>query len=166
MNLRPAIAADMAAVTALYAPFVQTSTITFELEPPSIEEMTRRWQALVTAGYPYWVAVDGVGMLLGYAYCGPFRSRLAYKHCAENSVYVVPGNRRAGLGRILMETIIAQATAQGINQMLAVITDTHDTLASLAFHEAIGFKRVGTLEKVGFKFERWLDVALLQRSLD
>lgn len=165
MELRPAQAGDMAAIAALYGPFVETSTITFETAAPDADEMTRRWRALVGAGYPYLVAVDEAGTLQGYAYCGPFRSREAYRFCAESSVYIAQGARRTGLGALLMEQIMEEAAAKGIAQVLAVITDTQDTVASLAFHEALGFRRVGTLERIGRKFDQWLDVALLQRSL-
>lgn len=166
MHMRPAHAGDMAAIAALYSPFVLTSTVTFELEAPDAAEMQRRWMALVAAGYPYYVVVDGDDAVLGFAYCGPFRSRPAYRYCCENSVYIAPQARRRGLAKALMEQIIADAKASAMTQMLAVITDTNETAASLAFHESLGFKRVGTLEKAGFKFDRWLDVALLQRSLE
>jgi phosphinothricin acetyltransferase len=166
MHMRLANAGDMAAIAALYRPFVLTSTVTFELEAPDAAEMQRRWKALVDAGYPYYAALNDQEELLGFAYCGPFRSRPAYRYCCENSVYIAPQARRRGLAGALMEQIIADAQASGMTQMLAVITDTNETAASLAFHESLGFKRVGTLEKAGFKFERWLDVALLQRSLE
>lgn len=165
MHLRPAEASDMAAIAALYKTFVDGSTITFETDAPDDAEMVRRWRALVDGGYPYLVAIDKAGTLQGYAYCGPFRTRAAYRFCAENSVYIAPGARRGGLGRALMEEILTQSASAGITQVLAVITDTQETAASLAFHEALGFRRVGTLEKVGHKFDQWLDVALLQRSL-
>lgn len=165
MNIRPAGAGDMEAIAALYRPFVEASTITFEVDAPSAQEMTRRWQALIDGGYPYLVAVDVRGALLGYAYCGPFRTRAAYRFCSENSVYVAPDARRKGIGQALMEAITDRAQAAGLTQMLAVITDTQETAASVAFHEALGFYRVGTLEKAGFKFDRWLDVAILQKAL-
>lgn len=164
--MRLANAGDMAAIADLYRPFVLTSTVTFELEAPDAAEMQRRWQSLVDAGYPYYAALNDQEELLGFAYCGPFRSRPAYRYCCENSVYIAPQARRRGLANALMEQILADAQASGMTQMLAVVTDTNETAASLAFHESLGFKRVGTLEKAGFKFDRWLDVALLQRSLE
>ncbi|MEM6834784.1 MAG: N-acetyltransferase family protein [Pseudomonadota bacterium] len=162
--IRPAQEADMPAIAALYAPLVSSSVVTFELEPPSPEDMTARWQNLVQAGYPYLVAYEGTEFR-GFAYCGPFRSREAYRFITENSVYLAPSAQSKGLGKALMEGVIAGARRKGCTQMLAVITDVPECAASLAFHAALGFERVGTLRSAGYKFDRWLDVALLQRVL-
>lgn len=162
--IRPAGLADMAAIAAIYGPLVETSVITFETDPPSAEEMARRWQDLEAGGFPYLVAETG-GHVHGYAYAGPFRTRAAYRYCVENSVYIAQGAQRGGLGAALMAALVDACQAKGFTQMLAIVTDAPDTAYSLAFHQAIGFEKVGKLSKAGFKFRRWLDVAVLQRPL-
>ncbi|MEO0410763.1 MAG: N-acetyltransferase family protein [Pseudomonadota bacterium] len=161
----PARAEDMPAITDIYAPLVETSVITFEIDPPDAAEMTRRWHALVDAGYDFLVAHDDDGIVQGYAYSGPFRSRAAYRYSVENSVYIHPKAQRKGRGVALMDTLITASQARGFAQMIAVVTDTPDTAYSLAFHDKLGFERAGTLHKAGFKFRQWLDVTFLQRPL-
>ncbi|MEM7571015.1 MAG: N-acetyltransferase family protein [Pseudomonadota bacterium] len=155
----------MAAITELYAPLVENSVITFELEAPTADEMARRWQVLMQAGCDYLVAEGPEKQVLGYAYYGPFRSRAAYAHCVENSVYIAPKAQRTGLGRALMEALIERASVRGLKEMIAVITDAPDTAYSIAFHSALGFADAGRLRGVGHKFNRWLDVRLMQRRL-
>ncbi len=102
--------------------------------------------------------------ILGYAYAGPYRPRPAYRFSVENSVYVAPGLEGQGVGRALLEELIEGCTALGLRQMIAVVGDSGH-LPSIAFHEALGFTRVGTLRAVGFKFGRWVDSVILQRAL-
>lgn len=163
--IRPARAEDMPAIAAIYAPLVESSMITFEVDPPGAAQMQQRWQTLVDDGYDYLVAQTDGGAVQGYAYSAPFRTRAAYRYCVENSVYVRSDAQRAGVGMALMQALIAASQARGFTQMIAVVTDASDTAHSLAFHEKLGFERVGTLRKAGFKKRRWLDVTLLQRPL-
>lgn len=155
----------MAQIAAIYAPLVETSVITFELDVPDAADMTRRWRALVEGGYAYLVALDDGGSVSGYAYCGAFRTRAAYRHCVETSVYVHPKAQGSGVGKALMEALMSASKASGFTQMIAVVTDAPETQYSLAFHAALGFETVGTLTKAGRKFDRWLDVTLLQKPL-
>jgi L-amino acid N-acyltransferase YncA len=150
----------MAAVAAIYAHAVLQGTASFELEAPDAAEMERRWRALIDA-YPYLVA-ERDGVIVGYAYAGPYRTRPAYRSTCENSIYVSPAAHRTGVGRALMEALIAECAARGYKQMLAGVTGGE---ASVALHEALGFRVVGRFEAVGFKFERWIDVVWLQRAL-
>ena len=161
--IRPAVLGDIPAITLIYAHAVQHGTASFELEPPNEEEMARRMQALLDNDYPYVVATES-GAVLGYAYAGPYRARPAYRWTIEDSVYVAPQAQGRGIGRLLLDALIKDAEARGFRQMIAVIGDSNQT-ASIRLHAAAGFRNVGTLQSVGFKFERWLDTVLMQRAL-
>jgi L-amino acid N-acyltransferase YncA len=117
----------------------------------------------MAGGYPYLVAEVG-GILAGYAYAGVYRARPAYRWTIEDSVYVDTGMQRRGLGRILLDRLIAESEERGFRQMIAVIGDSAHA-GSIELHRAAGFRMVGTFEHVGFKFGRWLDTVLMQRPL-
>jgi L-amino acid N-acyltransferase YncA len=163
VNIRPAVPGDIEAITRIYAEAVERGTATFEIKAPDAAEMGRRLHAVIAEGYPYLVA-ERAGVVAGYAYAGPYHSRPAYRWTVENTIYVDPQRHRAGLGRLLMAGLIAQAEQRGFRQMIAVIGDTANA-ASLALHAAVGFRRIGTLQSVGFKHGRWLDVVVMQRPL-
>jgi phosphinothricin acetyltransferase len=154
---------DIAAITAIYADAVRYGCASFEIEPPDETEMTARRERLLAGGFPYLVA-ERDGDLVGYAYAGPYRPRPAYGATVENSVYVHPDAHHKGVGSILMRHLIAAAEARGFRQMVAVIGDSHNR-ASIALHESLGFRHVGTLAAVGWKHGRWLDSVLMQRAL-
>src|SRR5712671_5982967 len=162
-SIRPATPADIPAITRIYAHAVRHGTASFELEPPDEAEMTRRQRALIEGGYPYLVAeIDGI--VAGYAYAGPYRARPAYRWSVEDSIYVAPRLHRRGVGAALLGRLIADAEQSGFRQMIAVIGDSSQA-PSIALHRAAGFRTVGTIENVGFKFGRWLDSVLMQRAL-
>lgn len=161
--IRPATAADVGAVTAIYGHYVRTHTATFELDPPDEAEMAARMRAVVDAGLPYWVA-EKDGAVAGYHYVAPYRPRPAYRFTVENSVYIAPEHVGAGMGRALLARAIADCTALGLREIVAVIGDS-DNQPSIRLHRGAGFAHVGTLRNVGFKFERWLDTVIMQRSL-
>ena len=161
--IRAATPADIAAIKAIYDHAVRHGTASFELEPPDEAEMARRRQTLVEAGYPYLVA-EADGALVGYAYAGPYRPRPAYRWSVEDSVYVAPALHRRGIGAALLDRLIVAAEQRGFRQMIAVIGDSAQT-PSIALHRAAGFRLIGAIEHVGFKFERWLDTVLMQRAL-
>jgi L-amino acid N-acyltransferase YncA len=163
ISIRPAALSDIAAIARIYADAVAHGTASFEIEPPSEAEMTRRQQALLGKGYPYLVA-DVANIVAGYAYAGPYRDRRAYDWCVEDSVYVAPGFHRKGIGRRLLMRLVSEADARGYRQMLAVIGDSANA-ASVAVHAAVGFRLVGTFQSIGFKHGRWLDTVLMQRPL-
>lgn len=161
--IRPATPSDIAAIARIYAHAVRHGTASFELDPPDEAEIARRYSALHDAGFPYLVAeIDGT--VAGYAYAGPYRARPAYRFTIEDSLYIDPNMQRRGIGRALLERLLAEAQARGYRQMVAVIGDSAQT-PSIALHEALGFRTVGTFEAVGFKFGRWLDSVLMQKAL-
>ena len=162
-EIRPAIAADLAFVTEIYAEAVRFGTATFELVPPDLAEMTRRFRTLRDGGFPYLVALLE-GRVAGYAYAGPYRPRPAYRFTVENSVYLQPAIHRRGIGRQLLQRLIAECEASGFRQMIAVIGDSAN-VGSIGVHTKCGFQMIGTHPSVGLKFGRWLDTVMMQRAL-
>ena len=163
LEIRPAIASDLPSVTDIYADAVRFGTATFELVPPDLAEMTRRFQALMDGGFPYFVAVLE-GRVAGYAYAGPYRPRPAYRFAVENSVYLQPAIHRRGIGQQLLQRLIRECEARGFRQMIAVIGDSANA-GSIGVHTKCGFQMIGTHPSVGFKFGRWLDTVTMQRAL-
>jgi phosphinothricin acetyltransferase len=163
VSIRPAAEADIPAVTRIYAHAVKTGTASFELEPPTETEMTRRMKALLDGGHPYIAATIG-GVLAGYAYAGPYRPRPAYRFAVEDSIYVDQTSQRRGVGRVLLKHLIEESEKRGFRQMVAIIGDSANA-PSIELHRAMGFRMVGNFENVGYKFERWLDSVLMQRAL-
>ena len=165
--LRPSALADLPAITAIYAWNVLNGTGTFELEVPDVPEMTRRREDVLSKGLPWLVAerqANGSSEIVGYAYANHFRPRRAYRFCLEDSIYLSPQAAGQGVGKLLLAELLAQCEARGARQMLAVIGDSANT-ASIAVHRALGFEITGKLTAAGWKFERWLDVILMQRNL-
>ncbi|MBP8294667.1 MAG: N-acetyltransferase [Burkholderiales bacterium] len=154
---------DILAVTAIYGYHVTTGLASFELEPPPVGEMLRRYSELTAQGYPYLVA-ERDGRIVGYAYAGAYRARPAYRFSVENSVYVDPDARRAGIGGTLLRALVAECERMGFRQMVAVIGDSANT-ASIGLHAACGFAPIGVLPAIGYKFGRWVDSVFMQRPL-
>jgi phosphinothricin acetyltransferase len=163
LTLRPSTDADIPAITAIYAHAVLHGTASFELDPPIEAEMLRRRAAILAGGYPYIVA-ERDGAILGYAYAGAYRTRPAYRSTVEDSIYVSPTAQGQGIGRVLLEALIAECEARDFRLMVAVIGD-EDSRGSIALHKSLGFELVGILKGVGYKHGRWLSTVLMQRTL-
>lgn len=161
--LRDGLETDLAAATALYRHHVVNGSASFETEPPDEAEMGRRRADVRARGLP-WLVAESDGRCLGYAYAGPFRLRPAYRFTVENSIYIAPEAIGQGLGRLLLAELIARCERAGARQMLAVIGDSANQ-ASVGLHRALGFSHVGVLQAVGWKFDAWRDVVLMQRAL-
>jgi phosphinothricin acetyltransferase len=162
-EIRSAAEADLPFVTEIYTHAVLHGTATFELIPPDLAEMTRRFRTLMDGGFPCLVAsLDG--RVVGYAYAGPYRPRPAYRFTVENSVYLDPSIHRRGIGLALMQRLIAECEARGYRQMIAVIGDSANA-GSIGVHTKTGFTMIGTHPNVGLKFGRWLDTVMMQRAL-
>ena len=161
--IRPSAQADIPSIVAIYADAVVHGTASFELEPPSADEMARRREAILAGGYPYLVA-EREGAVAGYAYAGAYRPRPAYRSTVEDSVYVAPIARGQGIGRALLAALIEACETRDFRLMVAVIGDRAST-GSIKLHEALGFAHVGVLDNVGFKHGRWLASVLMQRPL-
>ncbi|WP_374631695.1 N-acetyltransferase family protein [Ferrovibrio sp.] len=168
ITLRAAQLSDLPQIQEIYAHHVATGLASFEESPPDLAEMTRRFETLMAAGYPYLVAeVNGPeadSRVEGYAYAGAYRARPAYRFSVENSIYVRADGTRRGLGKRLLEALIDECAKRGYRQMVAVIGDSANH-ASIGVHAACGFEMIGTLPSIGFKFGRWVDSVLMQRPI-
>ena len=162
-RVRDAVAADLPAVFAIYDEQVLHGTATFDTEPKTEAERTRWFEAHPRARYPVIVAEEG-GEVLGWARLQPWSDRCAYARSAEDSVYVRADARGRGVGRALLAELLGRAREAGLAVVLARVVAGNP--ASLRLHEAAGFRAVGTMRRVGEKFGRILDVALLDLHLD
>lgn len=161
--LRDSRAGDIPAIAGIYGHWVRHGLASFELDPPDMEEMARRRDAVLAGGYPYLVAEDA-GRVLGYAYAGAYRTRPAYRFAVENSIYVAPEGGRRGVGQALLRGLIGRCEALGFRLMVAVIGDS-DNAASIGLHAACGFRHAGLLPAIGWKHGRWVDSVLMTRAL-
>jgi len=161
--VRAATEADMAAVQAIYAEHVLNGLGTFEETPPSTDEMLARRAAVLRLGLPYLVAEES-GRIVGYAYANTYRTRPAYRHTIEDSVYVAQGLEGRGIGSALLRALIDECEKGPWRQMVAVIGNSANR-GSVALHERLGFRNAGTLIAVGYKFGQWVDTVLMQRPL-
>lgn len=171
VQIRPATPEDLPAIAAIYAHAVLHGTGTFEITPPSLADMTARHAEVTGRGLPWLVAhtattrdAEPGQTVIGYAYANWFRPRPAYRFFVEDSLYVAPEVHGQGVGRLLLSELIAQCTLRGARQMVAVIGDS-DNHGSIGVHKACGFEPTGVLRSSGWKFDRWLDVVLMQRAL-
>jgi L-amino acid N-acyltransferase YncA len=163
ITIRNSSPGDIAAIAQIYAHHVMHGTATFELTPPKGDEMARRRVAVLGEGLPFLVAERG-GAIAGYAYAGLYRPRPAYRFTVEDSIYLHPDHLRKGIGRQLLTELVARCETGRLRQMVAVIGDSANT-GSIRVHELLGFRHVGVFQGVGWKFGRWLDTVLMQRSL-
>lgn len=162
--IRDAVETDIPAVAALYGREVLSGTATFEMDPPSLAEMTSRFAAVRHHGLP-WLIADIEGRFAGYAYASPFRPRPAYRYAVEGSIYVEEAARGRRVGRMLLEALIARTRSMDLRHLIGAVSDSETSAASIALHRALGFQEVGAYRQVGYKFDRWLDVTLMQLDL-
>ncbi|MBS7792773.1 GNAT family N-acetyltransferase [Roseococcus sp. SDR] len=163
MIIRDATAADLDAITAIYAHHVRTGTGTFEETPPDAAELGQRMAKVQAAGCA-WLVAENEGWIVGYGYYAQIRDRSAYRFTAEDSIYVRDDVRGMGVGKALVQALIEHATARGFRQMIAVIGDS-ENVGSIGLHSSLGFRQVGTMKAVGLKFGQWVDVVTMQRAL-
>jgi len=165
ISIRSATVADLDRIVGIYSHAVTNGTASYELEPPSREEMEKRFAALAEGGFPYIVA-ESEGTIAGYAYAGPFRPRPAYRFIVEDSIYVAPEAQGQGIGRVLLASLIDACAILGFRQLVAVIGDGRTNLASVKLHERAGFRHSGLLEGSGYKHGRWLDTVFMQLTMN
>ncbi|MCF8168549.1 MAG: GNAT family N-acetyltransferase [Rhodoferax sp.] len=161
--LRTSSSPDIPAVTAIYTHHVLYGTGTFEVTPPTEQEMAARRDDVLSKGLPYLV-LEEAGAVTGFAYCNWFKPRPAYRYSAEDSIYLAPSAHGRGLGRLLLVELMAQAERAGVRKLIAVIGDSANH-GSIGVHRACGFEHVGTLTHCGWKFDRWLDVVMMERAI-
>jgi phosphinothricin acetyltransferase len=163
INIRDAAIADLPAITEIYRESVLHGEATYELDPPDEAEMEKRFATITGQNFPYIVAEDDKGTLLGYAYASQFRTRPAYRYLAEDSIYIAPAARGQGIGSRLLDALISRTASLGLRQLVAVIGGPNP--ASIAVHEKAGFRHTGLMPATGFKFGRWLDTVIMQLEL-
>lgn len=161
--IRNSLPEDIPAITAIYKHHVLHGTGTFEIDPPSCDDMANRRADVIGKGLPYLVATDG-SQILGFAYCNWFKPRPAYRFSAEDSIYLAPEALGRGLGRSLLTELMQRAEAAGVRKLIAVIGDSANQ-GSIGVHQSVGFTHVGVLKSCGWKFDRWLDVVLMDKAL-
>jgi L-amino acid N-acyltransferase YncA len=163
VQIRAAAPPDLAAVREIYAFHVLHGLASFEEEPPALEEIARRHGEVLRLGLP-WLVAEDAGEVIGYGYCSRYRTRPAYRHTLEDSVYIRDGEQGKGAGRALLGELIRICEALNYRQMIAVIGDSGNA-GSIALHASLGFVRAGVLRSVGYKLGRWVDSVLMQRAL-
>ena len=161
--IRPSEERDIAQITEIYAHHVHHGTGTFEVEAPSEADMTQRRSDVLSKALPYLVAARD-DRVLGFAYCNWFKPRPAYRYSAEDSIYLAPDALGQGYGSALLAELMTQAERAGVRKLIAVIGDSNNQ-ASIGVHRSAGFSHVGTLKSCGWKFDRWLDVVLMDKAL-
>ena len=162
-RIRPSRDEDLPSICAIYGHHVLHATGTFETVPPTEAEMAARRADVLAKGLPYLV-VEDAGQLLGFAYCQWFKPRPAYRFSAEDSIYLHPDARGRGLGQQLLAALIEQAQQAGLRKLIAVIGDSANA-ASIGVHRSQGFEPAGVIRSCGWKFDRWLDIVLMEKTL-
>ena len=159
--LRNAVAGDVPEIMEIYAPYILSSTATFEYTVPTLEEFRQRFDA-VTAQYP-WLVWEEKGQILGYAYASAPYSRAAFAWCAEPSIYLRPDAKGRGIGKALYTALEKILALQGYHVLYALITE--ENRESLAFHEHFGYKKQAVFPACGMKFNRWLGLVWMEKRL-
>jgi len=161
--IRPSREDDLDAITRIYGHHVLHGTGTFETAPPSVADMAVRRADVLGKGLP-WLVIEEDGQVLGFAYGNWFKPRPAYRFSVEDSIYLAPDTAGKGWGRALLAELMAQLERGGVRKVMAVIGDSANA-GSIGVHRALGFEHVGVVASCGWKFDRWLDIVLMQRSL-
>jgi phosphinothricin acetyltransferase len=154
---------DVPRIAEIYGHHVLHGLASFEETPPEPAEIARRRGDILARGLPYLVA-EREGRVAGYCYAGPFRPRIGYRYTLEDSIYIDAAEVGRGIGRKLLEPLLLRCEALGYRQMVAVIGG-RETVASIRLHAALGFTHVGVFSGIGFKFGRWVDTVLMQKTL-
>ncbi|HEY9095526.1 MAG TPA: GNAT family N-acetyltransferase, partial [Hydrogenophaga sp.] len=161
-TIRPSSDQDLPAITHIYGHHVLHGTGTFETTPPSEGDMAARRADVLGKGLP-WLVVEDEGRVLGFAYANWFKPRPAYRFSCEDSIYMAPEAAGKGLGRALLAELMAVLERAGVRKVMAVIGDSNNA-GSIGVHKALGFEPAGVIANCGWKFERWLDIVLMQKS--
>jgi phosphinothricin acetyltransferase len=162
-GVRDATLDDLKFVTAIYAHHVVSSTATFELSPPTLRQIKKKYSEIRDSGFPYLVAATD-NRVLGYCYATSYRARPAYRFTLEDSVYIAPNNEGMGIGTALLNSLIERVSNASFKTMIAVIGGGDNT-ASIRLHKKCGFADAATLRSVGFKFGNWVDTVVMQKAL-
>lgn len=163
-SIRDATVADLPSIREIYNHYVMNSTVTFDEKAMTLQALRKKFEKVSKLGMPFIVAENPAGQILGYAYVYPWKEKAAYRFTVENSIYLGPASTGKGLGTVLMRELLDRSKAAGVKEIIAVIADKGAD-ASIEMHRSFGFKQIGHMGKVGFKFDRWLGTVLMQKSL-
>lgn len=161
---RPVTDGDVVAMLDIYNHYVGSSTVTFDLDPWSAEDMTHKIEMVAELGMPFIVA-ELAGDIIGYGYLSTWREKCAYETTMENTLYLRDRARGSGIGRLLLDELLRLGSDSGVREVIAVIANTADAAPSIRLHEKAGFARVGEMNRVGRKFDEWVGVVMMQKSL-
>ncbi len=164
VSFRPAEAADAPTLAAIYNHYVYASNVTFDLDAWTANDMSHKINSVTALGMPFIVA-ERDGDIVGYGYLSTFREKAAYAKTMENTLYLRVDARGGGIGGPLLDALCQLGAAVGVREIVAVIANTTDAVPSIRLHERAGFARVGELERVGRKFDEWIGVVMMQKSL-
>ena len=163
-TFRPATNADARALVDIYNHYVSTSTVTFDLDVWTADDMTHKIVTVAALGMPFIVA-EREGKLVGYAYLSTFREKAAYDTTMENTLYLHESARGLGIGGTMLEELCRLGAIAGVREVVAVIANTPDAVPSIRLHDKAGFTRVGEMDNVGRKFDEWIGIVMMQKSL-
>jgi L-amino acid N-acyltransferase YncA len=163
-SIRQAVPEDLPHIREIYNHYVLNSMVTFDEKPTTLAAMQRKYARAAKAKMPFIVAVSPNNIILGYAMVSPWKEKAAYRYTVENAIYLGPASTGKGLGKALMGELLVRAKAAGAREVIAVIADK-GAEASIHLHQSFGFKQIGHMGRVGFKFGRWLGTVLMQKSL-
>jgi phosphinothricin acetyltransferase len=163
IRIRPARREDCTAILEIYNDAVLTTTATYDYEPRSLEHRQSWFEDHKRNGFPIFVAVNDPGNIVGWSALNRYHDRKGYRYTSENSIYIAPAFRGQGIGKLLLAPLIESARKLGLRVIIAAIDGENQ--ASLRLHEGFGFEHVGRFKKVGYKFERWLDVVYMELLL-
>jgi L-amino acid N-acyltransferase YncA len=161
--IRPSVDTDLDAITRIYGHHVLHGTGTFETTPPTAQDMATRRADVLSKGLP-WLVLEEDGQVQGFAYGNWFKPRPAYRFSVEDSIYMAPESAGKGWGRALLAELMAAFERAGARKVMAVIGDSGNA-GSIGVHKALGFEHVGVVQSCGWKFDRWLDIVLMQKSI-
>ena len=163
-EIRAAEVGDVPSIREIFNHYVLNSSITLSDTPWGLAEARKKFDSARQRGYPFIVAVSPGGQVLGFAYVYPWKEKAAFRFSVENHIYLGPASTGKGLGRALLGELIERARAAGVREMIALIADKNAD-ASIHLHESFGFKNVGHMGKVGFKYDRWLGTVMMELNL-
>lgn len=162
-SIRPSMDSDLPVITRIYAHHVLNGTGTFETTPPNEDDMRARRADVLGKNLP-WLVLEIEGKVVGFAYGNWFKPRPAYRFSVEDSIYLAAEASGKGLGKALLQELLVQLERRGVRKVMAVIGDSAN-LGSVGVHATLGFEKAGVIESCGWKFGRWLDIVLMQKSL-
>lgn len=154
---------DIFVIRDIYSYHILNGTGTFEIDVPSLDEMSLRRADVINKGLPY-IVIEEDNKVVGFAYCNQFKPRPAFRYFAEDSIYLNPEYRGKGLGRLLLNELCIMAEQAGIRKLIAIIGDSNNA-GSIGVHRSAGFCHVGVVSGCGWKFNQWLDIVMMEKPL-